>query len=74
MLRSASEYEDAVRRLAEVNERLETHRRELQAQGLKPAEVKRALDPARSFHAQLADEIADYERQLTPPVRRDEDR
>lgn len=73
MICSATEYETALRRLAEATERLEQQRGDLQARGFTPAEVKCALDPARSFHALLADEIGDYERLLTSPGREGED-
>lgn len=69
-LRSANECEDAVRRLGEAKRRLEQQRRNPADRVLTAAEVKRALDPARSFHAQLAEEIEDYERRVRPPGRR----
>ena len=49
----AQEYQQAVGRLRQENARLAEHRRRLKAEGLKLGELKRALDPFRSFHLQL---------------------
>ena len=62
MIRNEKEYREAVNRVRQENERLARQESELQAMGLGPAEVKRALDPMRSFHHQLEEEIAGYER------------
>lgn len=62
MIRNEQEYQEAVRRLRDEKARLDDHRRRLAGTGLKPAEVKRAVDPLASFHAQLAEEIGSYER------------
>jgi len=60
MIRNETEYQEAVRRLAEEKERLEAHKERLLEAGLSSAEVKRALDPLRSFQAQLEEEIDCY--------------
>jgi hypothetical protein len=63
MIRNESEYQEAVRRLSAEKERLEAHKAHLQQKmGLSSAEAKRALDPLRSFQAQLEEEISVYER------------
>lgn len=62
MIRDESEYQAAVRRLKEARERLQDHEQRLEQTGLGAEEVKRALDPLRSFHLQLEDEIESYER------------
>jgi DNA-binding XRE family transcriptional regulator len=62
MIRNESEYQEAVRRLQEEQERLAKHRSHLEEMGLAPAEVKRAIDPLRSFHEQLVEEVESYER------------
>jgi DNA-binding XRE family transcriptional regulator len=62
MIRNEPEYQEATRRQREELERLEQHRRRLEAAGLTAEEVERALDPLRSFHLQLAEEIESYER------------
>jgi len=62
MIRSESEYQQAVRRLDEEKKRLAEHERRLRATGLGSEELKRALDPLRSFHLQLREEVESYER------------
>lgn len=62
MIRNENEYQEAVRRLREERERLAEHRKRLEETGLAADEVKRALDPLRSFHEQLAEEVESYER------------
>lgn len=62
MIRNESEYQEAVRRLQEERARLDNHKAHLEGMGLSDSEVKRAIDPLRSFHAQLAEEVQSYER------------
>jgi DNA-binding MarR family transcriptional regulator len=62
MIRNEKEYQEAARRLGEERGRLSEHRARLEAMGLDVDEVKRAIDPFRSFHEQLAEEVASYER------------
>lgn len=62
MIRNESEYQEAVRRLLEEEERFADHESRLREMGLKPEELKRALDPLRSFHLQLVEEVESYER------------
>ena len=62
MIRNEGEYQEAVRRLTEEKKRLSQHRGRLEEQGLTAPEVKRALDPLRSFQAQLEEEVDCYER------------
>ncbi len=62
MIRSDKEYQEAVRRLDEERKRLVEHRKRLKDMGLAAGEVKRALDPLRSFHEQLAEDVESYER------------
>src|SRR5579859_1755097 len=62
MIRNEKEYQEALRRLAEDDEFIAQQRAALQGLDLGAAEVERALGPARSFHAQLAEEVAWYER------------
>jgi len=62
MIRNENEYQEAARRLGEEQERLAEHRKRLEEMGLDAAEVKRALDPLRSFHEQLSEEVESYER------------
>ncbi len=62
MIRNEKEYREAVERVGREKERLALQEAELTAMGLGPAEIKRALDPIRSFHQQLEEEINAYER------------
>src|SRR5437867_13173231 len=62
MIRSEAEYQEAVRRLEAEHARLQTEAERLAAQGLSSDEVKRATEPLRSFHEQLAEEVESYER------------
>ena len=62
MIRNESEYQEAVRRLQEERSRLSDHKAHLEGMGLALDEVKRAIDPLRSFHQQLAEEVDSYER------------
>lgn len=62
MIRTNAEYEDACRRLKEDQEFLKAQRAALVGLGLGSAEVERAMEPAVSFHEQLSEEVATYER------------
>jgi ribosome-binding protein aMBF1 (putative translation factor) len=62
MIRNEHEYQEAVRRLHEERRRLREHQERLEHTGLASDEVQRAVDPLRSFHEQLAEEVESYER------------
>jgi len=62
MIRSESGYQEAARRLGEEEKRLVEHEARLREMGLDTDEVKRALDPFRSLHLQLVEEVESYER------------
>jgi transcriptional regulator with XRE-family HTH domain len=62
MIRNESEYQEAVRRIDEERKRLAEHQAKFEKMGLTADEVKRALDPLRSFHLQLEEEVESYER------------
>jgi DNA-binding XRE family transcriptional regulator len=62
MIHDETEYQDAVRRVTEEKNRLAAHRERLVEDGLSSPELKRALDPRRSFQAPLEEEIDIYER------------
>ena len=62
MIRSEAEYREAVRRLREQEARLAEQQAKLEQMGLKPDETKRVMDPVQSFHQQLSEEVASYER------------
>lgn len=62
MIRSETEYREAVKRIREEEKRLDAQRAKLQEMDLGRAEIKRAMDPLFSFHEQLKEEIESYER------------
>lgn len=62
MIRNESEYQEAVRRLKDEKKRFTEHQARLKDQGLEGESLKRALDPLRSFHSQLQEEVSSYER------------
>lgn len=62
MIRTEAEYQEALSRLEEERQRLGEHRARLAGMGLDDGELKRALDPLRSFHFQLEEEVQSYER------------
>ncbi len=62
MIRSETEYQEAVRRHQEERARLAQHRQRLKDAGLSRSDLQRAMDPLRSFHLQLEEEIQSYER------------
>lgn len=62
MIRNEAEYKEAVKRVGEEKRRLEEQRKSLEGMGLSADQVKRAIDPIRSFHLQLKEEVDSYER------------
>ena len=62
MIRTETEYQAAVKRLDAERERINEQRTILERSCLKPAEVKRAIDPVLSFHLQLQEEVYSYVR------------
>jgi DNA-binding Xre family transcriptional regulator len=62
MIRSEPEYQEAVKRLKQDREHMQVEEQKLREMDLSKEEIKRALDPMRSFRAQLEEEVASYER------------
>ncbi len=62
MIRNEAEYRDAVERLRAEAGRLVAHEARLSEMGLSADEIKRAMEPMHSFHEQLNEEVAGYER------------
>jgi len=62
MIRNETEYQDAVKRLSGEKQRLSEQRSKLKEMDLSKTEIKRAMDPLVSFHEQLREEVASYER------------
>ncbi len=62
MIRNENEYKEAVGRLSEEKCRLDEQLARLKESGLGDEEIKRVMDPIRSFHEQLQEEVTGYER------------
>jgi DNA-binding Xre family transcriptional regulator len=62
MIRSEAEYREAVKRAKADQEYAAQQHAALIERGLTPDQVRRAMEPLLTFHAQLDDEIAWYER------------
>lgn len=62
MIRTDSEYRQAITRLEEDRKVLEQQRAKLIEMGLKDEELERAMAPLASFHEQLKEEVEVYER------------
>ena len=62
MIRTETEYQEARQRLQEQANRLKEQQKQLDGMNLSKEEMKRVLDPVRSFHEQLKEELAVYER------------
>jgi plasmid maintenance system antidote protein VapI len=61
MIRNEKEYQEAVSRLRDEERRLEEQRQQLAGMDLTEEQIKRALDPLRSFYLQLQEEVDTYE-------------
>ena len=61
MIRNEQEYREAVERLEAEEKRLDDHRQRLIDDGVKPAGLKRVMDPLVTFHKQLQEEVEHYE-------------
>jgi ribosome-binding protein aMBF1 (putative translation factor) len=62
MIRTETEYRTSKKRAQEQARLIKQQEAKLAAEGLKPAQIKRALDPLRSFAAQISEEIGIYDR------------
>ncbi len=62
MIRTDAEYQDAHSRLLDERKRIGEHEARLKDTGLSTGELKRVLDPLRSFSIQLEEEVEAYER------------
>jgi DNA-binding Xre family transcriptional regulator len=62
MIRNEDEYREAVLRLTEEQKRIAMQKAELKKTGLTADEIKRVLDPIRSFQLQLQEDVQRYER------------
>ena len=62
MIRSESEYQQAVARLEAERKRFAEHAKSWKKQGFTAAQVAKLREPLESFHLQLAEEVESYER------------
>lgn len=62
MIRNENEYQEAVKRLGEERNRIAVYEENWRGQNMTEVEVKRLMDPIRSFHLQLAEEVESYEK------------
>ncbi len=62
MIRNEAEYKEAVERLQQEAARLRESQAKLKQMDLSKEEIKRVMDPIRTFHEQLHEEVASYER------------
>lgn len=71
MICNENEYKEAVERVRAEAGRLAAHEAELAKLNLAAEEIKRLMDPMRSFHEQLREEVAGYERLKREGIRRE---
>ncbi len=62
MIRTETEYREAIKRLGDEQARIGGLKAQLAERKLSPEEIKRAVDPVQSFHEQLKEEVDSYER------------
>ncbi len=62
MSRTELEYQNSRKRIEELETILREQERKLATEGLRAAQIKRALDPSRVFLDQMKDEAQSYER------------
>lgn len=62
MIRTQAEYEGSRKRVEQMEQTLKDQQARLDAEGLRPDQIKRALDPSRVLHDQMKEELATYER------------
>lgn len=62
MIRTDREYQESLKRLEEGRRAIKAQRAELEGMGFGPEEVKRGLDPMRTFCIQIEEDVEYYER------------
>jgi ribosome-binding protein aMBF1 (putative translation factor) len=62
MIRTETEYQNSLKRLEQIDKLLLDQEAKLAAEGLRPAQIKRALDPSRVLHDQIQEELDCYQR------------
>ncbi len=62
MIRTETEYQEALTRLAAEKKRMSEHKKRLKDKGLDASQIETALEPMESFHLQLVEEADAYEK------------
>jgi DNA-directed RNA polymerase specialized sigma subunit len=62
MIRTESDYQEALSKIRSEKARMLDHKKRLQNKGLNRDQVETALEPMESFHLQLVEEVEAYER------------
>jgi len=62
MIRSETEYQEAVVRVKDESARMKEQHKRLKDLDLSKEEIKRVMAPVRSFHEQLNEEVESYEK------------
>ncbi len=60
MIRSDDEYRATSQRVTAAEKRIREQEERLRSAGLADAEIKLVIDPLKSFHQQMKEEIEDY--------------
>jgi ribosome-binding protein aMBF1 (putative translation factor) len=61
MIRTETEYQNSRKRIEQTEQVLRQQQKKLAAEGLRPEQIKRALDPSRILLEQIKDEVESYE-------------
>ena len=61
MIRNETQYQEVIACLTGKQKRLACHRAQLKAAGIQAEEIKRVIDPMKSFHLQLNEEVESHE-------------
>jgi hypothetical protein len=62
MIRTETEYQNSLKKIKQSEQLLREQEVKLSAEGLRPEQIKRGLDPSRVFYGQIKDEVESYER------------
>jgi len=62
VIRNETEYKQTVERVTQETQSLSDRRKHLKQSSLNPEQIKRVMDPLKSFHLQLCEEVESYDR------------
>jgi hypothetical protein len=62
MIRTEIEYQNSLERVAQMDRMLKDQEKKLAAEGLRPEQIKRMLDPSRVMREQINEELEIYRR------------